>query len=219
MAQDTKELIARTAYRMFLDCGYKGTTLRAIAEQCGVTHANVVYHYKSKWQLARLLVDTYAHVVDDVSAAFARDRGILPSIDRYLLYWALHHGYLASHHDFASFYVEFGNINRSEAEVDRYDFGAGHRHLVKSTLGRQVVSSGEEFDFDMHLLVEADIQLANALAQGRMGVADSVTHYYRTSFALLMHELLDDDVAHDDATRVVKSGILDRVEEVGRLIY
>lgn len=219
MAQDTKALIARTAYRMFLERGYKATTLRAIAEQCDVTHANVVYHFKGKWQLARLLVDTYAHVVDDVSSAFAEERAIAPSTERYLLYWALHHAYLASHPDFAAFYVEFGNINRSEAAADRYDFGEGHKHLVSLTLGKQVASTGDEFDFDMHLLVEADIQLANALALGRIGVAESVAHYYRTSFALLMHEILDDSVARVDAAHVVGSGILDRVDEVAKLIY
>ena len=218
MAQDTKELIERTAYELFLERGYKGTTLRAIAERCGITHANVVYHFKGKWQLARQIVDVYAHAVDDVSGEFARQHGIGPSTERYLLYWALHHGYLAAHPDFAAFYVEFGNVNRSEAAGERYDFGAGHRHLIESALGSAVVSEGDEFDFDMHLLVEADIQLAGAVSQGRLSVAESVAHYYRTSFLLLMHEFPDELALRSESEQAVTTGVLDLVAAVEGLL-
>ena len=52
MIPGIKEKILDTSYVMFRDRGYEQTTLRAIAEACGVTHANVLYHFRSKHDIA-----------------------------------------------------------------------------------------------------------------------------------------------------------------------
>lgn len=50
-ASDARERIIRAAQDQFLSQGYSATTVRAIAEQAGVDHALVNYHFGSKDRL------------------------------------------------------------------------------------------------------------------------------------------------------------------------
>ena len=217
MAQDTKELIAKTACKLFVDQGYKATTIRSIAERCNVTHANVIYHFGGKWELAKELIDRYTHAIDDVTMAFADDRGYDISVDRYLLYWALHHAYLASHKEFAEFYVEFGNLNRTAMASDRYDFNTGQKTIMERTMGVSATSTGLEFDIDMCLLVEADIQLADAISHNLISLESSVAYYLKASLSLLRGDAGSFDI-RELSRNAVSSGICKLVDDVERAI-
>jgi len=50
---DTKQAILRTALKEFADRGFEAASMRAIAEQSGLTHQLIAYHFQSKellWQ-------------------------------------------------------------------------------------------------------------------------------------------------------------------------
>lgn len=49
--EQTRALILKTALDMLLDRGYEGTTMRAIAEEAGVSLGNAYYYFKSKEHL------------------------------------------------------------------------------------------------------------------------------------------------------------------------
>lgn len=55
--------------RQFVERGFDGTSMREIAEACGVTKAALYYHYRSKAELLRDIVGDY---LDEV-AAVVRD--------------------------------------------------------------------------------------------------------------------------------------------------
>jgi len=64
------------ATRLFVERGFDGTSMREIADACGVTKAALYYHYPSK---ADLLLDIVGTYLDAMSAAVARGRAADPS--------------------------------------------------------------------------------------------------------------------------------------------
>lgn len=71
----TRAHIVDTALRLFRERGYEGTTMRAIAEEAGVSVGNAYYYFRSKDQLVQAyygqITDAYAERARDV---FARER-------------------------------------------------------------------------------------------------------------------------------------------------
>jgi AcrR family transcriptional regulator len=74
-SEQTRDLIAKTALRLFRERGYEATTMRAIATEAGVSVGNAYYYFASKEELIQLY---YEHSQDDHSEAceaiLARDR-------------------------------------------------------------------------------------------------------------------------------------------------
>ncbi|OWQ46943.1 hypothetical protein CDL60_11095 [Roseateles noduli] len=56
---DTKQAILKTALKEFAERGFEAASMRAIAEQSGLTHQLITYHFQSKevlWQAVATLV-------------------------------------------------------------------------------------------------------------------------------------------------------------------
>lgn len=67
-SEQTKELIAKTALRLFRERGYDATTMRAIATEAGVSVGNAYYYFSSKEELIQLY---YEHSQEDHTEACA----------------------------------------------------------------------------------------------------------------------------------------------------
>lgn len=67
-SEQTRELIASTALRLFRERGYEATTMRAIAAEARVSVGNAYYYFSSKEELIQLY---YEHSQDDHTAACA----------------------------------------------------------------------------------------------------------------------------------------------------
>jgi AcrR family transcriptional regulator len=65
---DTRARIQAVAVELFSEQGYDKTSLREIAERLGVTKAALYYHFRSKEDIVRSLVDDYFGRVDGVIA-------------------------------------------------------------------------------------------------------------------------------------------------------
>ncbi|GAB3957981.1 TetR family transcriptional regulator [Actinoallomurus acanthiterrae] len=65
-SEQTRELIAKTALRLFRERGYEATTMRAIAAEAGVSVGNAYYYFSSKEELIQLY---YEHSQDDHTEA------------------------------------------------------------------------------------------------------------------------------------------------------
>src|SRR5438445_10189389 len=65
---DTRERIQSVALELFAEQGYEGTSLREIAERLEVTKAALYYHFKSKEDIVRSLVEDYYRQIDALIA-------------------------------------------------------------------------------------------------------------------------------------------------------
>jgi len=74
-AVDTKQAILRTALKEFAERGFEAASMRAIAEQSGLTHQLICYHFQSKevlWQAVATLV--YEELARGREALLAQSR-------------------------------------------------------------------------------------------------------------------------------------------------
>ncbi len=65
---DTRARIQRVALELFAEQGYDKTSLREIAERLDVTKAALYYHFKSKEDIVRSLVEDYFGQIDALIA-------------------------------------------------------------------------------------------------------------------------------------------------------
>ena len=65
---DTRARIQQVALELFAEQGYDKTSLREIAERLDVTKAALYYHFKSKEDIVRSLVEDYFGQMDDLIA-------------------------------------------------------------------------------------------------------------------------------------------------------
>jgi AcrR family transcriptional regulator len=66
--RDTRARIQRVALELFAEQGYETTSLREIAERLDVTKAALYYHFKSKEDIVRSLLEDYVGQIDDLVA-------------------------------------------------------------------------------------------------------------------------------------------------------
>src|SRR5262250_1891349 len=65
---DTRARIQQVAVELFTEHGYEGTSLREIAERLDLTKAALYYHFKSKEDIVRSLVEDYYGQIDELIA-------------------------------------------------------------------------------------------------------------------------------------------------------
>jgi AcrR family transcriptional regulator len=65
---DTRSRIQAVAVELFSEQGYEKTSLREIAERLGVTKAALYYHFRSKEDIVRSLLDDYFGQLDSLVA-------------------------------------------------------------------------------------------------------------------------------------------------------
>ncbi|UHA72902.1 TetR/AcrR family transcriptional regulator [Paenibacillus sp. 481] len=58
-AEQTKQLIAATAERLFIQHGYQATSMEQIREQSGMSKGSIYYHFKSKELLFMYVLDLH----------------------------------------------------------------------------------------------------------------------------------------------------------------
>jgi AcrR family transcriptional regulator len=68
---DTRDRILETALDLFIERGYDKTSLREIAERVGVTKAALYYHFASKEEIIRTLVQPLVEHLESLAVALA----------------------------------------------------------------------------------------------------------------------------------------------------
>ncbi len=74
-----------TALELFSRDGYDAVSMRAIAEELGVTKAALYHHFTSKEEIARELVGSYLAAVDEIVTWAERTH---PELEELLVRWA-----------------------------------------------------------------------------------------------------------------------------------
>jgi TetR/AcrR family transcriptional regulator, acrAB operon repressor len=81
-AAETRELLLKTALKVFSQIGYTSTTLEDIAREAGVTRGAIYWHFGSKAELYHALIETYAARGSDIVQHAAAEGGTFPDILR-----------------------------------------------------------------------------------------------------------------------------------------
>lgn len=186
MKKQTKQNIAHTAFKMFLENGYQKTSLRDIANECNTTHVNILYHYKNKSDLGLLLQETYVHTVGEFIKTYADEFSIEPSIKYYSLYWMLHYTFMLEHPNFARFYCEFESMNRQSIALSKLR-PDGYMHMTSTFTGMEIAYDEPEITLNMHLLVEADMQIIILLSKNEIDISEAMSYYLKNSLKLLVN--------------------------------
>ncbi|MEV0793667.1 TetR family transcriptional regulator [Kribbella sp. NPDC050459] len=109
--EQTRELILSTALRLFREQGYGKTTMRAIANEAGVSVGNAYYYYGSKDHLMQayydLLQDQHREVVEPILAA---EKAFVPRLAGVLRAWL---DVAAPYHEFAGTFFKTAADPRS----------------------------------------------------------------------------------------------------------
>ena len=109
--EQTRELILTTALRLFREQGYGKTTMRAIANEAGVSVGNAYYYYGSKDHLMQayydLLQDQHRGVVEPILAA---EKAFVPRLAGVLRAWL---DVAAPYHEFAGTFFKTAADPRS----------------------------------------------------------------------------------------------------------
>jgi AcrR family transcriptional regulator len=81
---NTRERIQAVALQLFAEQGYESTSMRQIAEQLGFTKAALYYHFASKEDIVRALIETMRGEVQGL-VEWARDQQPGPELRREVL--------------------------------------------------------------------------------------------------------------------------------------
>jgi AcrR family transcriptional regulator len=145
---ETRERILEVAMDLFISQGYDKVSLREIAEPLGITKAALYYHFSSKEDIVKTLVQPMYDAVSQAGEAMdeLRDRGawarnIPPIID-----WILEHRRL----------VELIQVNHAA-------LGSMVQDWIDSELHRSLHTRFDEFMTDESLSVEDRVRVAAAL--------------------------------------------------------
>ena len=85
--RETRELILRTALTLLIESGYPAMSMRRIAAASGLSFGNVTYHYPSREELVRELLDAVIRSYEVEFDALVRTPGVVPreQLRRYCL--------------------------------------------------------------------------------------------------------------------------------------
>ncbi|MQA63832.1 MAG: TetR family transcriptional regulator [Actinophytocola sp.] len=159
--RDTRLLIVETALRLFAENGYNRTTMRAIAQEAGVSVGNAYYYFASKEQLIQGFYDRIAELHGHACAeVFGADASFAGRLRGVVLAWV----------DVAEPFHEFGKqffVNAADPESPLSPFSDESAPIREATIAlfREVIEGS-----DVKLDPELREELPRALWLYLMGV-------------------------------------------------
>lgn len=75
---ETRELILRTALSILIEEGYRAMSMRRVATACGMKFGNLTYHYRSREDLVRELLDAVIRAYEVEFATIMHMPGVPP---------------------------------------------------------------------------------------------------------------------------------------------
>jgi AcrR family transcriptional regulator len=136
-AQQTRRAIAASAHRLFLERGYAGTTMAAIAAAAGVSHETVYASFGPKPALFRHLVESALSGADEPIPGMERDyaRGVMAESDPARLFDTYAHAMRATQERLAPLFAVLRDGARTDADLralanDLSQRRAGHMRLL-----------------------------------------------------------------------------------------
>ncbi len=104
-----KKVIIENAVKTFYDLGVKDATMRKIAEASGISHPAIFNHFKSKYELAGILLNRYFDKIVYLTRDFLNNTKFEKPYAHYgvLYLWSIHYKLISNDKKFARFFYEF----------------------------------------------------------------------------------------------------------------
>ncbi len=138
-AEQTRSVITAAALRLFRRDGYDGTTMRAIAQEAGVSVGNAYYYFSSKEHLVQAFYDGIQ--VEHAAAAagvLAREKDFEPRLRGVLEAWL---DVAAPHHGFAGQF--FRNAADPQSPLSPFSDESAPARAASTDLYRRVVDGAD----------------------------------------------------------------------------
>ena len=198
MSKNTRSRIQDEAFHMFAECGYRNTTLRTLAARCGMTHANIIYHFKNKRELGVSYMQSYVAALHSSTLSLAAEMQIPPSVQQYAIYLSLHLHMLTAFPGFADSFCEILADERDilpGLALQKASDDCGKNAIMNLLTEQTALCSEPELSVNMYMLTEADYRLVNLLRSGQITREQALRYYLRAACLLLLHEaVLDADI-------------------------
>ncbi|MBF7096447.1 TetR/AcrR family transcriptional regulator [Alkalibacter mobilis] len=105
--EELKSRIIESSTILFMEHGYRNTSMRMIGQESGISHTQVIYHYTSKSSLASIIIKNYFELLVEMVLSHNISIDKKNHHTNKLLWWSYHYLILTSFDKFSKFYLEF----------------------------------------------------------------------------------------------------------------
>lgn len=162
----TRDRILEAALRQFNEVGTDQATVRSIAEEVGISHGNLCYHFKNTDVLIEALYDRLVVEMEvPVRQIQAPEYGLATMIRQAEVSFRLLYKYRFLLLDFVRIIRRIGPVRekyRALAQLRRRQFQAAFQHLIARGLMQEEWLPGQHAHFITNLLILGDNWIPNA---------------------------------------------------------
>lgn len=163
---DTKSRILEAALRQFNEYGTDQTTVRSIAEEVGISHGNLCYHYKNTEALIEALYDRLVAEIDErAHTTLKAGAGMEEMIGQIGLTFGIMYRYRFIFLDFVRIIRRIGSVRekfRALIRFRREQFREGYRQMIEKGLMREEWEPGLYDHYTTNMLILGDNWICNA---------------------------------------------------------
>ncbi len=202
--KNNRELILKNATHLFYEHGYEKTTIRKIAEACGIKHPAIFNHFESKFEIAALLMFRYVRGVIRIAREYveaeSKTHAVSPD-EMFVFYWTAHFHFAKTQPKFF-FFAEFTSANIAQL-TQWYDYFTP----VFENLMHWDSGSAEDDRIYTSILYSVMHTLSTACVEGRVPVEKCVIETLNLIYSLARQKPSFSD---EDIRRFVRSGEYER---------
>ena len=181
----TRERILEAALRQFNDIGTDQATVRSIAEEIGISHGNLCYHYKNTDVLIEALYDRLVEELEEpVKKSQQPEVGLMEIMKSTETTFRLLYKYRFLLLDFVRIIRRIDPIRekfRNLMQLRRRQFHAAFQHLIAKGLMREEWLPGQYDHLITNMLILGDNWIPNAEIHFD-GKGEKVIRYYLEAF-------------------------------------
>ena len=170
--QSNKDILIENSLRLFYEHGYKGTTLRMIAEKSGISHPSIFNHFRTKIEIANILLYRYICSLAELTRNYINRDGIeVDEYTSYLFYWNAHFFFLLRDHKFYDFAIDsIANGDYLELEDESLYF----KMLFNNLMGFKYKRSDTQYKIDNQILIGALLALEKACFGRKITIDEAI---------------------------------------------
>jgi len=184
-----KDRILQAALRQFNQFGTDQTTVRSIAEEVGISHGNLCYHYKNTDELIEAL---YLQLVDQITphaeGAFQQGLSLEEVWEQSWSTFTLMYQYRFLLLDFARIIRRIDSMRQNFRQLmvlRRHQFQHGIQQLVDNGWMQPEPSTGQYDHLITHLLIIGNHWVTESVIQFEVEEEERIRYYHRAMVSLL----------------------------------
>lgn len=163
---DTKARILEAALRQFNEYGTDQTTVRSIADEVGISHGNLCYHFRNTDALIEALYDRLVAEIDErAHSTLGPGLGVAEMIQEIELTFRIMYRYRFIFLDFVRIIRRIGSVREKFRQLilfRRMQFQTAYKFLIAKGLMREEWEPGLYEHLSTNMLVLGDNWICNA---------------------------------------------------------